>query len=1326
MDGYTKSREDVAIVGMACRFPGADSVDDYWGILTRGVDAVTEIPTSRFDIDSYYDPTPATPGRTVSRSGGFLSGIDEFDAEFFRISPREAREMDPQQRLVLHGVWEALEDAGIRPSELAGTRTGVIVGQATAEYASLSEHRENLHVHRAAGSVLRTVTAGRVSHALDLRGPSLVVDTACSSSLVAVHQGCESLRSGDSDLVLAVGVNLVLSPNDAISYSQGDMLSADGRCKFGDAKADGFVRSDGIGVVVLQRRQDALRQGNPIRASVLGSTINNDGNSSGLLLKPAVTGQRDLVSTACRQAGVHPAELDYVEAHGSGTGTGDAVELEALAQLAGEHDRTGAPLPVGSVKSNIGHTEAAAGIAGLIKATLILERGTIPASLHMSTPNRTLRENPAVQVVTTPKELTATTGRGVVGVSSFGISGTNAHVVLGAEPAPSRSAPAVTDTAEPHVLVLSARSRSALLRTAAQYADYLSTDGPGTQHPLRDICHTAATRREAHPHRLWVTGFTHGELAERLRDLVEGTETQHGGVHRVSAGTAPSSVFVFPGQGGQWSGMGRRLLEVSPTFREALVECDRALHPELGWSVLDTLTEPTVAEHNTAVEIVQPLLWSMQVSLARLLRSHGIEPKLCIGHSMGEVAAAHIAGWLSLSTAAQVIARRSRLMKRLSGRGLMLATDLTPVEAHTLLTSQSEVCVAAENGANNTVLSGEADAIHRIADRLNAQGKWCREINVDVASHSPLTDELRDDLLDQLAGIGVSDSGHRIPMLSTVHGRPVTDEDLDTQYWADNLRLPVRFAESIDRAAREGSEVFLEISPHPVLLPAIAEITSDISDGASVVAAQNRNTAEDLAIAKTLGHVFCLGLDVKWEHWYRAQARHVRLPTYAWDREKFWLDDAKPVVNSEATRANSTHFTLEQLGVTELCRGLGQGGITVLPAAASLEAVYAAVQRTVTTPMHHAAAIPVLEGIQLSEVTVETAGLAEARLEVRIDVTAHTAEAPFSVQLHGDIDGVTGSGTQCMTGWVRLDRNRPAPTSKSGEKTLTTALARCRDYVSGEQIHSSAVERGIRLPRDSSAHGWRADGNAVLWLHPPVESPGNVLEALLQPLLIAHPGSTDDTAVPTGYVPTSFHEITWYAHPGENVWSIARITEPDSPSPSRADVTVLAPDGSLIAEFRGITLLKPPRSQSGKGTELVGHPTTTERAGPDTDHEHHHGRTAPTVDRNTVLTEIAAALGTSPRHIDQHKTLIELGLDSLMALQLQRRLAAVGISTTARSLLQSADIRRLIAEIIPEHAPEEEFSNQPNATSIKEYIALDEGSANGEPTSEALIHARPV
>ncbi|MER7666941.1 acyltransferase domain-containing protein [Kitasatospora sp. NPDC096128] len=1303
--------EPIAIVGMSCRLPGAAGVEEFWTLLESNTDAITPVPPDRFDVTAWYHPEPATPGRLISRHGGFLDGPYDFDAGFFRISPREARTMDPQQRLLLQTVWEALEDAGIPPSSVRGSGGGVFVGQATAEYADATGHPATADVRTMSGSRLRAVTSGRVSHAFDLRGPSLVLDTACSSSLVAVHTARQSLLTGECDLAVAAGVNVVLSPNDAVAYSQGRMLAGDGRCKFGDGSADGFVRSDGVGVVLLKRLSDALAHGDRVRAVLLGSAVTNDGDGSGLLLQPAVSGQTAMLRAAWRSAGVAPAEVDYVEAHGTGTIVGDGVELRALAEAVRDGADRPAPLLVGSVKTNIGHAEAAAGIAGLIKAVLIAEHRTVPGSLHLTSPQAQLTEPGfPVAVVTRNTPLRPAGGRAVLGVSSFGISGTNAHLVIGEHlPEPvtpgTRGLPDQADDSGPHLLVLSARSPTALRRLALRHAEHLRPDGRGHGHALRDICRSAAIGRDHHPFRLWAVGDSHDALAGVLRALADGRPTPDGGLHEAGFGGPREVAFVFPGQGSQWRGMGRDLLRTSRAFHATMAECDAALREELGWSVLDLLLDEA-AELTDAVDVVQPVLWAVEVALAAHWRAVGVDPDLCLGHSMGEVAAACVAGALSLPDAARVIARRSGLMQRLAGRGAMLATELSPQQAHEFLAGYGDkVRVAVENSPRSTVLAGDAGVLEKIAGELDRRQVLCRAVKVNVASHSPVMDEIRDELLARLASL--EPTAPDTPMFSTTRCAPVEGAVLDAAYWVENVREPVRFADSVRRVTEERNVVLLEVGPHPVLSQAIEDVQRDAGLPPTVVTTLARQQSGPATIARALGRVFGLGAAVDWRRWYGDDSTRVPLPLYPWDLEEHRAEPtptlpAPPVapwVRQERRERRERRIRLSRLGVTASGPGVTVRGAALVPPVLYLEAVSDTLRDLVGEgPVE-------LRDVRIGDDLPRLTEAAETTLAITLDGTGGDGRAGDGEDGDGEFGfrvdafcGRSGAPVPCVTGtaWVEAaststgPRPRPADTSAV---PLDIVLTRCGEFVPGPEFYRRAEVHGYSVPHELQAvrQLWRRDGEAVARLQLPAGTVGAALESGLLAMLGAWPhcASADDPA--WAYLPLSFERVRLAGAPAGEVWCVARFTPGADGRSARCDVVLTTADNHLLAEFQGIGLLRQPARADAAGRDAAARRDAAgaapaarrpvERA--------HPGApggvpsAGPHLPTDRLLAHAATVLGTTVDRVDLQRPLRDLGLDSLMAVQLNRSLRQdLGVEVPTSRLLgdeSTAAIAALLA-----------------------------------------------
>ncbi|MEZ4271524.1 MAG: SDR family oxidoreductase [Myxococcota bacterium] len=679
----TASTEPVAIVGMGCRFPnGANTLERFWTLLEKGDNAVVEVPSSRWDIDAFYDPDPNAPGKMVTRWGGFLDDVDQFDCRFFGVSPREAAGMDPQQRLLLETSWEALEQAGITTSQLLDHPVGVYVGMTSNDYSRLVDSSaaiRSMDAYSGTGNAA-SVAAGRLSYFLGLRGPAMAIDTACSSSLVAVHLACQALRSGDCEMALAGGVNLILTPESTVYFSRLGAMSPDGLCKSFDASADGYVRSEGCGVVVLKRLSAAQADGDRVLGVISGSAVNQDGRSNGLTA-PNGPAQQEVIRRALAQAQIAPADVSYVEAHATGTALGDPIEVQALSAVLGENRASDAPVILGSVKSNIGHTEGAAGVAGLIKAVLALNHEAIPKSLHFNEPNPHI---PWERLPVVVAQETTPWPRGdrqrVAGVSSFGFSGTNAHVIVTEAPQIEGSPTVETSDRDPALantvlLPLSAKHAAALPQLASATAALLEAD-PATRPCLRDVLHTATQRRTHHPHRLAVTGDSASALAAGLHAFAAGqaNEAVRSAICRTD--TPPATVFVFPGHGSQWCGMGRQLYTTEPVFRAEIDAADTAIRREVGWSLVDALLSDDPAALGT-IDRIQPTLWALQIALAQLWQSWGVIPDAVVGHSMGEVAAAYVAGALSLDDAARIVCQRSKLLLTVAGQGAMAVVELS-------------------------------------------------------------------------------------------------------------------------------------------------------------------------------------------------------------------------------------------------------------------------------------------------------------------------------------------------------------------------------------------------------------------------------------------------------------------------------------------------------------------------------------------------------------------------------------------------------------------------------------------------------------------------
>ncbi|MCZ7414354.1 type I polyketide synthase [Streptomyces sp. WMMC897] len=893
---YERARsEPIAVVGLGCRFPGSVAdPESYWKLLSEGTDAITEVPADRWDVDAFYDERPRTPGKASTRWGGFVDRIDRFDHDFFNISRREAMAMDPQQRLALEVAWEALEHGGIAPHSLAGSRTGVFMGVCSTDYtANVFGHPADITAYASTGTA-HSILPGRISYLLDLRGPSLAVDTACSSSLVAVHQACQSLRSGDCDMALSGGVNAVLTPQAAISFSQfPDMLSTDGRCKTFDASANGFVRSEGCGVVVLKRLSDALAAEDRVLGVIRGSAVNQDGHSSGITA-PNGAAQRDVLRRALDAAGVDPADVGYIETHGTGTKLGDPIEVEALAEIYGRPE--GEPLYLGSSKTNLGHLEAAAGVAGLIKIVTSLQHAAIPPTVHFKELNPHISFDGTTFAV--PTALTPWTGgerRRLAGLSSFGFSGTNVHLIVEEPPAPSGARPGHDedrdtgqdrgDTTRPRsLLTVSAKSETALLALAQRHAKRLTAKDPA---PLADICYSANTGRSHFPHRIAAVGATRTELAAKLRGFVMGEPAD--GLFHDEADSA-DVVFLFTGQGPQRTGMARGLYATQPTFRRVLDRCDEILRPVLETPLLSVLYSDDAAPGRVdEMAYSQPVLFAVEYALAELWRSWGVEPAAVLGHSLGEYAAACFAGAMSLEDGLHLIAERGRLLQTLAETGAMAAVFAPAADVAEVVAGYpaERISVAAVNGRANTAVSGDREAVAEVCAAFEARGAQTKLLRISTSSHSPLVEPILEPLRRLVEKVEFAPP--RVPVVSNLTGELWPwDQAPDADYWCRHAREAVRFAEGVTTLHDLGYRTFLEVGPAPTLLGLVGD-TLPPGSGARLVPSLRPKEDDWEGLLGAAAELYVGGVDLDWARFDADYTRtRTDVPLYAFDRTRCW------------------------------------------------------------------------------------------------------------------------------------------------------------------------------------------------------------------------------------------------------------------------------------------------------------------------------------------------------------------------------------------------------------------------------------------------------
>jgi acyl transferase domain-containing protein/NADPH:quinone reductase-like Zn-dependent oxidoreductase/acyl carrier protein len=1146
--------EPIAITGIGCRFPGgAHGPDAFWKLLRSGTDAITEVPPDRWNISAYYDREPGLPGRTNSRWGGFIDGIDQFDPAFFGISPREAAFMDPQQRILLETAWESIEDAGLVADPVAGSETGVFVGISTHDYSQIQTSlgdKTTIDTHSTTGTVL-SIAANRISYLFNFHGPSFVVDTACSSSLVAVHLACQSLRSGECATALAGGVNAILVPDTYVGFSKMSMLSPDGRCKAFDARGNGFVRGEGAGAIVLRPLSAARADGDRIYAVIRGSAVNQDGRTSSLTV-PGFEAQQRLIREACHDAKIDSQEIDYIEAHGTGTAVGDPIETSAIGAVLGEHS-TRRACAIGSVKTNIGHLEAGSGIAGIIKTALVLHHGEVPPNLHFEKPNPDIDfAKWKIRVPVAAEKLPRADA--VASINSFGFGGTNAHVIL--QCAPQAGVEVSAGPAQPGLFVLSARDAGGLRALAAQYAVWLVACAES----LEDIAHTLATRRGHGSHRIAIAADSKPAVIEKLEAFLAG-ETRPG----LSSGVAAPQgkpVFVFTGQGPQWWAMGRELIASHPASRKKIAECDALFRQWGDWSLIEELSRSEAESRMDRPEMAQPAIFALQVALAEWWREHGVEPGAVIGHSVGEAAAAHLSGALDLQSAAKVIFERGRCMQILPPTGKMLAVALPPEAAAPWLAGfEKRAEIGAVNSPRSVVFSGEPAALEQIARKLEAANIWCRFLRVNYAFHSKQMDPAKGPLKAALKKIGSQIPS--VPMCSSVTAQISRAEKYHADYWWRNVRQPVRFAGGIQTLIEAGFTTFLEIGPHPALSGSVSECLKASGAAGFVTHSLRREESDATSLMGSLGALHVRGAAVKWG----TQGRSVALPLHPWRHERYWHEAAEsnaarldPPAHPLLGRAlNSSDPQWGGQMHRELLPYLDDhrlNGRVVFPAAAYVEMALSAGKQV------HANPPLILEEIQFHRALFLPGPEQAVRLEFRYSA----ADRVFHIHSQ------TGSGptwTSHCAGTIREGTAAaPAPVNLDGIKT------RCAEERSGSASYEQFQKNGFHFGDSFRciSRVWRCDGEALGEISTP--------ESLRREGYLFHPAMLDScfqvllSALTPGesarglFLPVKIGRMRFFAAPTGKIWSHVRLIEAGE-SAITADLRLLDEDGCTLAEIAG-------------------------------------------------------------------------------------------------------------------------------------------------------------
>ncbi|MFD9720144.1 amino acid adenylation domain-containing protein [Streptomyces sp. NPDC059076] len=1095
-------RGRVAIIGMGCRLPGgASDHREFWRNLIDGKDCITPTPADRYDVSTLASRYKDKPGRLVGGRGGYIDGFDEFDPAFFGISPREADHMDPQQRKLLEVAWEALEDGGQRPSDLAGSDVAVFMGAFTLDYKILQFSDlgfGSLAAHTATGTMM-TMVSNRISYCFDFRGPSLSIDTACSSSLVAVHLACESLLRGETTLALAGGVLLHMAPQYTIAETKGGFLSPDGRSRTFDAAANGYVRAEGVGVVALKRLEDALRDGDPIHAVIVGSGVNQDGRTNGITV-PNPDAQVSLIERVCAEAGVTPGDLQYMEAHGTSTPLGDPIEANALGRALSIGRAPEAKCYVGSVKTNIGHTESAAGIAGLIKTALCLRHRRIPPHINLE------HLNPAIDLASLPYEIPTSAvdwpehrGPARAGVNSFGFGGTNAHVVLEEPPPRQEDQTSIAPSQRTwNILPLTARSADALPQVAAGLQGELAgVHGPAAS--LTDIGHTLAHRRQHLESRLSLVHSSRASLDEALAAYLRGEP--HPGVvqGRLLDEADRRLVWVFTGMGPQWWGMGRELLATEPAFRQALLRCDHEIRALTDWSLIEEMTADEAESRMGETWLAQPANFALQIGLAALWRAHGVQPDAIVGHSTGEIAAFYEAGVYSLRDAVRIAVHRSRLQQKLSGSGTMLAVSLCEEEAdRRVLPYGDRVSIAAVNSPTAVTLAGEEDALAELADTLHNEQVFTKFLAVRVPYHSAGMELIKDELLTSLAGLEPRSA--RVPLYTTAYEGVAEGPELDARYWWRNVRERVRFRAAVDRLADDGHRLFLEIGPHPVLGHSIRESLEQRDLTGYVVPSIRRQEQEVDRFAASLATLHNAGVPIAWDVLHPTGSP-VSLPRYPWKRDRHWTEPAPvaqvrlgqndhPLLGRRADHPDPTwQAEIDSEALPYLADHRMQDAV-VFPAAGYL-AMAAEAVRTLTDGQH-----VVLADIELRRALFLPEG---ERRAVTLCLSAESAA--FTVASTPGGGGRTSDEpTVHTTGVVRTGQRR------SFGAALAPAAVRARSLrrLDGDECYRALAALGYHYGPAFQAieEVWIGPGEALARLRAPAQIDGDTARHHIHPVLL--------------------------------------------------------------------------------------------------------------------------------------------------------------------------------------------------------------------------------
>ncbi|GLV53919.1 polyketide synthase [Dictyobacter sp. S3.2.2.5] len=1173
---HEQTREPLAIIGIGCHFPGgATSPQAFWDLLCAGVDATRDVPDDRWDVRKFYDPDQKKSGKMNTHHGGYLERIDQFDAHFFGISPREAMWLDPQQRLLLQVSWEALEDAGQIADQLAGSNTGVFIGGFTLDYQLMQNFgvfsRYELQAHSATGMMM-TMLANRISYIFGLHGPSMAVDTACSGSLVAVHLACQSIWNGECTLAFAGGVNVMIAPTMTIAESKGGFLSPDGRSKAFDASANGYARGEGAGVVLIKPLARAQADGDPIYAVIRGTAVTQDGHTNGITV-PNGSAQERVMRQAYQRAGISPAQIQYVEAHGTGTPVGDPIEARAIGTVLSGDRPSGEQCIVGSVKTNIGHLEAGAGVAGLIKTALALKHRQIPPHLHFHNPNPNIPfEELQLRVPTQLEDWPAVDGPAMAGVNSFGFGGTNAHVVL--QEAPTTPIQATTPEGEEetsYLLPISARDADALQASARSYRDFLAQ----TTASLRDIAYTATLRRSHHDHRLALVAHSKEEAVTRLDAFL--TEQPRSGVvsGRIPLNERPKTAFVCSGMGPQWWAMGRDLLKREPIFRASIERVDAEFQKHADWSIMEALTASEADSRMEETEVAQPANFAIQVALADLWRSWGIEPDAYIGHSAGEVAAHYLAGALSFEDAVCIIYHRSRLQQQTRGLGRMLAVGMTPETLNQAVhDAGAGVSIAAINSPSAVTLVGESAILENMAQQLETFQVFHRFLTGKVPYHSHFMDPLRDELLASLADLHPHSAS--LPLYSTVTGTRIDGSGVDAHYWWQNVRATVLFASALGQMIQDGYSVFIELSPHPVLASSIKELLTQQGQEGIVLTSLRRKEEDRATLFNSLGTLYTQNYPIVWETFFNPQGTVVRLPSYPWQFKTYWTESVEshedrlytPLHPLLGQRMSNVHPTWERELNLHLLQYLNDHRIqnnVLLPGAAYAEIALAAAREVFG------------EGFYLvEELAFHKALFLTDDSDPRLRTVLHPQQA--RVEIYSYIPTASPEARWVLHASAQLRQLQAH--SMAPQLDLHTIKHACSGGISREEFYTQSQHMGFQYGPAFQAIQHVSTGPGIALAH--IQVPDSLedeisayafhpslLDAAFQVLLTAaRPSDPDGAGTATPYLPVGVDRIRITGQVAQQMQVYAQLRQADDRLVV-GDIQVADQQGNLLAEIEG-------------------------------------------------------------------------------------------------------------------------------------------------------------